>query len=232
MQISSFGDKKLNIELFFSNNEKKANPLVLLHTFNGEGREVFEKCLEIGCTNFTLAAIGGINWNRDLSPWETPEIRNNRYSFGGADEYISQLTGEILPEILSKLPGKPEFTTIAGYSLAGLFALYAAYRTDVFSRVASVSGSLWFPGFTEFAQSHDFAKQPEIIYLSLGESEAKTRDKNLSSVHENTEFLADLYKSHGITTIFELNPGNHFTDTIGRTAKGVINILKNANFFV
>ena len=132
------------IELFTKRNSGGAVPLVILHTFSGEGREVFEKCTNIGCGDFALAAISVLNWNRDLSPWETPGIRNNRYSFGGADEYISQLTGKIMPEILSKLPGTPEFTAIAGYSLAGLFALYAAYRTDVFSRVASVSGSLWF----------------------------------------------------------------------------------------
>ena len=186
---------------------------------------MFEKCLEIGCANFTLAAIGGLNWNSDLSPWETPKIRNNRYSFGGADEYISQLTGKIMPEILSKLPCTPEFTAVAGYSLAGLFALYAAYKTDVFSRIASVSGSLWFPGFTEFAQSHDFVKNPDCIYLSLGDAEAKTRDKNLAAVQKNTELIAGLYKSRGIETIFELNCGNHYTDTIGRTAKGIKKII-------
>ena len=204
-------------------------PLVILNTIQGEGAKIFEKCTDIGCKNFTLAAIGGLNWNRNLSPWETPEIRNNRYSFGGADEYISQLTGEIMPEILSKLPEKPEFTAIAGYSLAGLFALYATYKTDVFSRVASVSGSLWFPGFTEFAQSHDFAKKPDCIYLSLGDAEAKTRDKNLSRVQKNTEFLAGFYKSCGIPTIFELNCGNHFTDTIGRTAKGIKKITDSVS---
>ena len=200
-------------------------PLVILNTIQCEGAKIFEKCTDIGCRNFTLAAISGLNWNRDLSPWETPEIRNNRYSFGGADEYIPQLTGEILPEILSELPEKPEFTAVAGYSLAGLFALYAAYRTDVFSRVASVSGSLWFPGFTEFAKSHDFVKNPDCIYLSLGDAEAKTRDKNLAPVQKNTELLADLYKSRGIETIFELNCGNHFTDTIGRSAKGIKKII-------
>ena len=216
MQFSISGR---TVEIFLS--AEGIAPLVILHTFSGEGKEVFEKCLELGCTNFTLAAISDINWNRDLSPWETPEIRNNRYSFGGADEYISQLTGKIVPEILSKLPGKPEFTAIAGYSLAGLFALYAAYRTDVFSRVASVSGSLWFPGFTEFAKSHDFVKTPDFIYLSLGDAEAKTRDKNLAPVQKNTEFLSDFYRSRGIPTLFELNCGNHFSDTIGRTAKGI-----------
>ena len=213
------------IEIFSTANNNEKSPLVILHTFNGEGREVFEKCLEIGCANFTLAAISDINWNRDLSPWETPEIRNNRYSFGGADEYISQLTTQIMPEIYTQLQVKPEFTAVAGYSIAGLFALYAAYRTDVFSRIASVSGSLWFPGFTEFAQSHDFVKTPDLIYLSLGDAEAKTRDKNLAAVQKNTEFIAAFYRSRGIETIFELNPGNHFTDTIGRTAKGIKKII-------
>ena len=220
MQFSVSGR---TVEIFFS--AEGNAPLVILNTIQGEGAKIFEKCLEFGCKNFTLAAIGGLNWNRDLSPWETPEIRNNRYSFGGADEYISQLTTQIMPEILSKLTGKPEFTAIAGYSLAGLFALYAAYRTDVFSRIASVSGSLWFPGFTEFAQSHDFVKNPDCIYLSLGDAEAKTRDKNLAAVQKNTELLANLYKSRGIPTLFELNHGNHFTDTIGRTAKGIKKII-------
>lgn len=210
----------------FSTAKGKA-PLVILNTIQGEGKKIFNKCLELGCDNFALAAIGNLNWKRDLSPWATPNIGNNKYGFGGADEYIKKLTNEIVPEIRTKLGFEPEFTAIAGYSLAGLFALYAAYRTDIFSRVASVSGSLWFPDFTEFAQSHDFAKIPDYIYLSLGEAEAKTRDKNLAPVRKNTEKIAELYKSQNIPTVFELNPGNHFTDTIGRTAKGIMKMIGN-----
>lgn len=208
----------------FSNAMGKA-PLVILNTIQGEGAKIFDKCLESGCKNLTLAAISGLNWNHDLSPWPTPSIRNNKYGFGGADKYISELTDSILPEICAKLHEGSEFTAIAGYSLAGLFALYAAYKTDVFSRIASVSGSLWFPGFTGFAQSHDFAKTPDCIYLSLGDTEAKTRDKNLAPVQKNTEFLADFYKSRGIPTIFELNPGNHFKDEILRISKGIKMVL-------
>lgn len=209
----------------FSRESAPKVPLVILHTFQGEGKEVFDKCTEIGCNNFALAAIGGLNWNHDLSPWAAPTIGNNKYGFGGADEYIKKLTNEIMPEIRAKLGLKPEFTAIAGYSLAGLFALYAAYRTDVFSRIASVSGSLWFPGFTEFAETSKFVKTPDRIYLSLGESEAKTRDKNLAPMRKNTEKLAEIYKSQNIQTVFELNPGNHFTETILRTAKGIKNLL-------
>lgn len=213
------------IEIFTNISAAGATPLVLLHTFQGEGKEVFDKCAEIGCQNFALAAIGNLNWNHDLSPWPTPNIGNNKYGFGGADEYIKKLTNEIIPKIRAKLGFEPGFTAIAGYSLAGLFALYAAYKTDIFSRVASVSGSLWFPGFTEFAETNNFAKSPDLIYLSLGEAEAKTRDKNLAPMRKNTEKLAAIYKSRSIPTIFELNPGNHFTETILRTAKGIKSLL-------
>jgi len=213
------------VEIFTKTNSNNKFPLVILHTFQGEGKEVFEKCIELGCKNFALAAIGNLNWNHDLSPWSTPNIGNNKYGFGGADGYIRKLTNEIMSGIRAKLGFEPEFSAIAGYSLAGLFALYAAYRTDIFSRVASVSGSLWFPGFTEFAETNKFAKNPDLIYLSLGEAEAKTRDKNLAPVRKNTEKLAEICKSQNIPTIFELNPGNHFTETILRTAKGIKNLL-------
>ena len=213
------------VEIFTKTNSNNKFPLVILHTFQGEGKEVFEKCIELGCENFALAAIGNLNWNHDLSPWPTPNIGNNKYGFGGADGYIRKLTNEIMSGIRAKLGFEPEFSAIAGYSLAGLFALYAAYRTDIFSRVASVSGSLWFPGFTEFAETNKFAKNPDLIYLSLGDAEAKTRDKNLAPVRKNTEKLAEIYKSQNIPTIFELNPGNHFTETILRTAKGIKNLF-------
>lgn len=222
MQLSISGK---TVEIFTKTNSINKIPSVILHTFQGEGKEVFEKCAELGCDNFALTAIGNLNWNHDLSPWPTPTIGNNKYGFGGAEGYIKKLTNEIIPEIRAKLGFEPEFTAIAGYSLAGLFALYAAYRTDIFSRVASVSGSLWFPGFTEFAETNNFARTPDLIYLSLGEAEAKTRDKNLAPVRKNTEKLAEIYKSRSIPTIFELNPGNHFTETILRTAKGIKSLL-------
>lgn len=225
MQLSISGK---TLEIFTKTKSINEIPLVILHTFQGEGKEVFEKCAELDCDNFALAAIGNLNWNHDLSPWPTPNIGNNKYGFGGADEYIKKLTNEIIPKIRAKLGFEPGFTAIAGYSLAGLFALYAAYKTDIFSRVASVSGSLWFPGFTEFTEANKFAKNPDLIYLSLGEAEAKTRDKNLAPVRKNTEKLAEIYKTQNIPTIFELNPGNHFTETVLRTAKGIKVILSDA----
>ena len=145
---------------------------------------------------------------------------------GGADRYLEELLDQILKEALARTDGEPEYLGLAGYSLAGLFAIYAMYRTDRFSRVCSMSGSLWFPDFREFALSHPLVRKPDRLYLSVGDREARSRNRMLQSVQDNTEFLADFYRKQGIETEYELNPGNHYQDAALRCAKGIAWILK------
>ena len=124
------------------------------------------------------------------------------------------------------LQGMPRFTGIAGYSLAGLFALYAMYQCDAFDRVASMSGSLWFQGFKDYAMSHELKKRPEKLYLSLGDKEARTRHPYLKAVQDNTEQIVSHYEHMGLDVTWELNPGNHFKDAALRSAKGVKALLE------
>ena len=140
---------------------------------------------------------------------------------GGADDYLRLLVEEIIQEAEKELLGPPAWRGIAGYSLAGLFALYAIYQTDVFSRVGCMSGSLWFPGFKEYIFSHEPKRRPDCIYFSLGEKEAKTRNPVLKTVQEKTEEIQTFYQNKGIDTVFQLNPGNHFAQGIERTAAGI-----------
>ena len=135
------------------------------------------------------------------------------------------LIDDILPKAKEMIEGEPKFIGIAGYSLAGLFAVYAMYKTDVFDRVASMSGSLWFYDFIEYCKRNDCRKLPDKIYFSLGNKEANTRNPVLKTVEDNTRELAEYFKKLGSEVIFELNPGNHFTDTILRSAKGIKAIL-------
>jgi predicted alpha/beta superfamily hydrolase len=127
---------------------------------------------------------------------------------------------------MQHIEGTPSFTGIAGYSLAGLFALYATYRCEVFDRVASMSGSLWFPNFRDNILSHQMKKQPEKMYFSLGDKEAKTRNRLLKAVQSNTEEIVKHYEQLGINVTWELNPGNHFRDAALRSAKGIKAILE------
>ena len=139
---------------------------------------------------------------------------------GGADAYLQFLTQQVLPQAETGLNGIL-WRGLAGYSLAGLFTVYALYKTDLFSRAASMSGSLWYPGFKDFALAHNMAKVPEYMYFSLGDKEARARNQYLKSVQQCTEELAAHYRSLGINTCYELNPGGHYRNIISRSAAGI-----------
>ena len=201
-------------------------PFIVFNTFEGDGEGVYKELQNMGCTFLNLLVVGNIDWNHDMSPWYMPSIYSKEKSFsGGADEYLRLLIDNILPKANEKIDGEPGFTGITGYSLAGLFAVYAMYKTDVFDRVASMSGSLWFYDFMEYCKRNDFRKLPDKIYFSLGDKEANTRNPVLKTVEDNTRELSEYFKNLGSEVIFELNKGNHFTDTILRGAKGIKAIL-------
>lgn len=197
-------------------------PVIYLNTYSDEGKQVFDSAQATGCPLFTLVTISNLDWNRDMAPWDSPVAFKKGEPFtGGADDYLRLLVEEIIPRAEKDLASPPAWRGIAGYSLAGLFALYAIYRTDVFSRVGCMSGSLWFPGFKEYIFSHEPKRRPECIYFSLGDKEAKTRNPVLKTVQENTEEIQAFYRSKGIDTVFQMNPGNHFVQGIERTIAGI-----------
>lgn len=195
-------------------------PVVYLNAFGEEGQKVFDALP--ADPPLTLVAISGLDWDRDMAPWDSPAVFKNAAPFsGGADDYLRLLTGEILPAAERRLAGTPRWRGIAGYSLAGLFAVYALYHTDAFTRAASVSGSLWFPGFREYVFSHAPQRRPDCVYFSLGDRESRTRNLVLQTVQENTEAICGFYREQGIRTTFQLNPGGHHDQPAERTAAGI-----------
>lgn len=198
--------------------ERPGAPLVVLNTFAGEGAKV----RELTKSEYSLAAVEIKSWNSDMTPWPIdPIFKGDEPYTGGADEYLRALTAEILPAVIGELGEQPEYCAIAGYSLAGLFAVYSAYKTDAFSRTASASGSFWYPGFGIFLAENAPLKVPDRLYLSLGDREARTRNPVLRSVEENTSAVRSRFASLGAETVFEWNEGNHFTDEAGRTARAI-----------
>lgn len=198
------------------------SPVIYLNTFHDESRKVYETAQATGCPPFTLVAISNLDWNQDMAPWDSPAAFKKGEPFtGGAGDYLRLLVEEIIPRAEKELVGPPAWRGIAGYSLAGLFALYTIYQTDVFSRVGCMSGSLWFPGFKEYIFSHEPKRQPDCVYFSLGDKEAKTRNPVLKTVQENTEEIQTFYQNKGIDTVFQLNPGNHFVQGVERTTAGI-----------
>ena len=201
-------------------------PIIYLNTFSNEGQKVFEAAQAAGCPSFTLVAISDLDWNHDMVPWDSPPaFKNADPCTGGADDYLRLLTEEIIPMAEQEVLGMPSWRGIAGYSLAGLFALYAIYQTDLFSRVGSMSGSLWFPGIKEYIFSHEPKRWPDCMYFSLGNKESKIRNPVLRNVRQNTEEIHTFYQSKGINTVFQLNPGNHYNHTVERTVAGLCWLL-------
>lgn len=198
------------------------SPVIYLNTFLDEGQKVYEAAQAAGCPPFTLVAISDLDWNHDMVSWDSPPaFKNAEPCTGGADDYLRLLTREIIPTAEKELPGVPSWRGIAGYSLAGLFALYAIYRTDLFSRIGSMSGSLWFPGMKDYIFSHESKRWPDCVYFSLGDKESKTRNPILRSVRQSTEEIQAFYQDKGIDTVFQLNPGNHYDHAAERTAAGI-----------
>ena len=218
--MSSFTIAEKGVDIFPST--ETTAPTIYLNTFSGEGQKIYEAARAANYPQFALVAISDLDWNHDMAPWDRPAAFKNGEPFiGGADDYLRLLVEEIMPRAEKELSGPPAWRGIAGYSLAGLFALYAIYRTDVFSRVGCMSGSLWFPGFKEYVFSHEPKRRPDCIYFSLGDKEAKTRNPVLKTVQENTEEIQTFYQNKGIDTVFQLNPGNHFVQRIERTIAGI-----------
>lgn len=201
-------------------------PVVYLNTFAEEAGGVYQKLRNGGCPDFTLVTVGKLEWNHDMASWDIPPIsKDDTPCTGGADAYLQLLLSEIVPKAEQEVQVSALWRGLAGYSLVGLFALYAIYRTDCFARVASMSGSLWFPGFKEYVFSHAMKRRPEHLHLSLGDKECKTRNPYLKTVQEQTEAIHAFYTEQGIDTVLQLNSGNHYKDAIERTAAGIAWIL-------
>ena len=197
-------------------------PVVYLHVHDGDGTEVLRLCRELGCRDFVLAAIRPRCWNDDLTPWECPGLFADDAPFAGkAAEQLHLLESEVIPRVEGDAPRKPEQRVLAGYSLAGLFATWACFNSTAFGRVASASGSLWYPDFTGYAAANEFARKPACAYFSLGSKEAHTPSRLLRNVAQGTRDIVELFEARGMATLFEQNPGNHFKEPALRMAKGI-----------
>ena len=97
---------------------------------------------------------------------------------GNAAETLRFLTEQVMPTLKQQFELSENVKIIlGGYSLAGLFALWASTQTALFSGVAAASPSVWFPGWMEFERQRPI--QAQRIYLSLGDKEEHTKNADL-----------------------------------------------------
>ena len=167
--------------------------------------------------DFRLIAVKVDRWNQDLSPWEAPAVFGNERFDSGAGEFLASVL-----ELCSNLRGT---CYIGGYSLAGLFSLWAAYQTDVFQGVAAASPSIWFPGFLDYMKTNEIKSR--CVYLSLGDREERTGNPVLSRVGDCIREGLSILQESGVNCTLEWNHGNHFKDPDLRTAKAFAWVMQN-----
>lgn len=200
--------------------EANAEYLLLQMTDKHELQSMDSEVSVIAQSNhkFLFAAVPVANWNDELSPWKAPAVWGKQGFGGNAMDTLHFLAGRAIPALKQKL-NLPENIRIilGGYSLAGLFALWASTQTNLFCGVAAASPSVWFPGWVDFEQQHPI--QAQHVYLSLGDKEEHTKNPVMAVVGDNIRSLYSQLTDRGADCVLEWNSGGHFKDTDLRTAR-------------
>ena len=168
-------------------------------------------------TPFVLATVELEDWIIDLMPWPDRNISREEEAGLHAPDTLHYILDALIPELKRRFGDRP--IILGGYSLGGLFALWAAGQTDGFKALAAASPSVWIREWISYA-----TKQPpmaEAIYLSLGEREEHVKNRAIARVGDCLrEQYALLQRQMGpdrCTLVWE--EGNHFTDNEGRLAR-------------
>ena len=173
------------------------------------GGEEFVSSFLLSYPDAVFVSIKVEDWNRYLSPYraENP-FRKGDYFSGDADTLLSSIVNELIPLVENKEETSERY--LLGYSMGGLFSLYAASLSNAWKGVGSVSGSLWYINYDKYVSSYRLLT--EKIYLSLGRKEKESRNKVLKTVEEKTNIIYETIKSEGIECTFRLQEGGHFQD--------------------
>lgn len=178
--------------------------------------------------DFRFIAVHVDRWFDELAPWPAPPVFGKTPFGNGATKTLDslrQIAGEEQQRMAASVE-TPIKVIIGGYSLAGLFALWAGYQTDQpFDAVVAASPSVWYQDWLDYATVHQ--PQSDAFYLSLGDREERSRTPILTTIATAIRRQQQLLEQAHIVNVLEWNPGNHFQDNGQRTAKGFVWAMKN-----
>lgn len=174
---------------------------------------------------FLLAAIELEDWIIDLMPWPDGNISRDPEAGKHGQDTLQYVLQSLLPELQQRYGELP--VILGGYSLGGLFGLWASTQTDSFQAIAAASPSVWIHGWLPFARKH--VPMAENIYLSLGKMEEHVKNQAIARVGDNLRTYHALLQGQlgpeHTTLVWE--EGNHFTDNEGRLARAFAWCMRN-----
>lgn len=171
-----------------------------------------------GHADFGMICFDIVDWTRELSPWYDPAVSADTEVGQKAQQTLSYIRERLIPYGLEEFGDLP--CILGGYSLGGLFSLWAACETTSFRAIAACSPSVWIKDWDVYSHSHPIKSAD--VYLSLGDQEEKAKNKTIARVGDCLrQYYRELqYQLGPDHTTLEWNSGGHFVDGAGRCAKG------------
>ncbi len=183
---------------------------------------------------FAMVAVPIVDWELELMPWAEPAVSRRPEVGGGAGETLRYIVDSLMgpqpspgaqPSRLhaGETPAHPALPVIlGGYSLGGLFSLWAACQSDRFAAVAAGSPSLWAGDWPQYAAVHPM--QARHVYLSLGDREERSRNKTMARVGDRIrEEYSRLQRQLGPgSATLRWEQGGHFADPAARMARAFV----------
>lgn len=169
----------------------------------------------------TVIALPVLDWNDSLTPWPAPRIYRESEDFGGDAAVTLDELLRVIPAIEQAEHLAPRSRAICGYSLAGLFALYAFASSREFSACACLSGSVWYEGWVDYLHALDFDATGCFAYFTVGSKERKSRNRIFRSVEGDMAACADTVRAKGGTADFLVCPGDHLHHIPERCSAGL-----------
>ena len=169
--------------------------------------------------SFLLVTIELADWTLDLMPWPDGNISRNPEAGKHGQETLDYILQDLLPELERRYGPRP--VILGGYSLGGLFALWASCQTDRFQAIAAASPSVWIHGWIPFAKKN--VPMARTIYLSLGDREEHVKNQAIARVGDNLrayyEMLRNQLGPEQCALVWE--EGGHFNEIAGRLARAL-----------
>ena len=162
----------------------------------------------------SLVNVGVEQWEENFSPWCAPRVFAKGPNFGdGAQKTLDTLINQVVPWTESELTEPPAYRALVGYSLAGLFSLWAGVSQQVargcqsddalsqpgpssqpgaphvdtpaatFQRIGAVSGSFWFPGLLDYVDQQLSGGVVGLTHAYLSLGDREARTPNPQIMH-------------------------------------------------
>ena len=202
---------------------------------DGVRREV-DLIAQASPTGFAMVFFDCVEWARALMPWADDAVSRDAEVGRHAPDTLRFIEHTLLPWLRERFGALP--CIIGGYSLGGLFALWAARNTDAFTAVAAASPSLWINGWGEYAAAHPIlppkattqhstlniphsASRSSAIHLSLGDREEHCRNQRMKRIGDcvRAEHALLCQQLSPTAVTLRWHEGGHFGAEAERTAE-------------